>query len=114
MKIEKTGFGWIIIDGKKYNYDILILANGEILNRYENFSGDNHEFSIEEAQKLLNPKPEVIIIGTGQSGILKVKEETIQFLKEQKVKLIALPTPKAIEVFHKLKDIKACLFHLTC
>ncbi|MEO0113356.1 MAG: MTH938/NDUFAF3 family protein, partial [candidate division WOR-3 bacterium] len=80
MKIEKTGFGWIIIDGKKYDHDILILTNGKILNRYENFTGNNHEFSIEEARKLLNPKPEVIIVGTGQSGILKVKEETIEFL----------------------------------
>lgn len=114
MKIEKTGFGWIIVDGKRYEQDILILADGKILNRYEDFTGNNHEFSIEEAQKLLNPKPEVIIIGTGQSGILKVKEKTIQFLKEQKVKLVALPTPKAIEVFNKLKEIKAALFHLTC
>ncbi len=114
MKIEKVGFGWIIIDGKKYEQDVLILATGEILNRYENFSGNNHEFSIEEAKKLLNPKPEVIIIGTGQSGFLKVKEETIEFLKSIKVRLIALPTPKAIEIFNKLKEIKAAIFHLTC
>lgn len=114
MKIEKTGFGWIVVDGKRYDYDILILADGKILNRYEDFQGNNHEFSIEEAKKLLNPKPEVIIVGTGQGGVLKVKEETIQFLKKEKVKLIALPTPKAIEIFNKLKELKACLFHLTC
>lgn len=114
MKIEKVGFGWIIIDGKKYEQDVLILANGKILNRYENFSGNNHEFSIEEAKKLLNPQPQVIVVGTGQGGILKVKEETIEFLKSTKTKLIAMPTPKAIEIFNKLKEIKAGLFHLTC
>uniref|UniRef100_A0A7V4E2J1 Uncharacterized protein n=1 Tax=candidate division WOR-3 bacterium TaxID=2052148 RepID=A0A7V4E2J1_UNCW3 len=114
MKIEKTGFGWIVIDGKRYETDVLILADNTILNRYENFTGNNHEFSIEEAKKLLNPKPEVIVVGTGQGGILKVKEETIDFLKKEKVKLIALPTPKAIEIFNKLKEKKAALFHLTC
>lgn len=114
MKIEKTGFGWIIIDGKRYEQDVLILANGEILNRYENFTGNNHEFSIQEAKKLLNPKPEVIVVGTGQGGVLKVKEETIEFLKKEKIKLIALPTPKAIEIFNKLKETKSALFHLTC
>lgn len=114
MKIEKTGFGWIIVDGKRYETDILISADGKILNRYENFRGNNHEFSIEEAKRLLYPKPEVLIVGTGQGGVLKVKEETIDFLKKEKVRLIALPTPKATEIFNKLKEKKSALFHLTC
>ncbi len=114
MTIEKTGFGWIVIDGREYNSDVIILANGEIKNRYEDFSGSSHSLSLAEADKLLSDLPTVIIIGTGQGGVLKIPTETRDYIEKKNVEIIALPTPLAIKTFNQEKRKKSALFHLTC
>ncbi|MEO0102582.1 MAG: MTH938/NDUFAF3 family protein [candidate division WOR-3 bacterium] len=114
MKIEKTGFGWIIIDRVKYTSDVIITVNGEIKNRYEDFSGSSHFLSRAEAEKLLAENPEIVIIGTGQSGCLSLPPETEDYLREKRVDFISSPTPEAIEVFNREKRKKSALFHLTC
>lgn len=114
MKIEKTGFGWIIIDGKKYTSDTIITANGEIKNRYEDLSVSSHSLSRSEAEKLLAGNPEIVIIGTGQNGCLSLPPETKDYLREKKVDFISCLTPEAIKVFNQEERKKAALFHLTC
>ncbi|MEO0084054.1 MAG: MTH938/NDUFAF3 family protein [candidate division WOR-3 bacterium] len=123
MKIDGTGFGWIKINGIKYDTDVIIFANGEIENRYRNFRGDNHLVSQWEVEKIIThktvanehiEKPEILIVGTGQAGIVRVTDEAKSFLAKQGIKLIAEITPTAIEIFNKTKDKKAALFHVTC
>ncbi len=112
--IEGTGFGWIVIDGKRYNSDVLILATGEIKDRYENFSGSSHSLSKIEVDILLTGSPEVIIVGTGQAGCLVIPKEIKDYIKKKDVSCLQFPTPEAIKVFNQEKRKKSALFHLTC
>ncbi|MEO0098233.1 MAG: MTH938/NDUFAF3 family protein [candidate division WOR-3 bacterium] len=114
MRIERTGFGWIIVDGVKYTSDIIITTNGEIRNRYEDFSGSSHSLSEKELEKLLIGNPEVVIIGTGQNGCLSLSPEIKDYLKKKDVEFISLLTPEAIRAFNQEKRKKSALFHLTC
>jgi hypothetical protein len=114
MRIEKTGFGWIIIDGKRYDSDVIITTEGKIKDRYQDFSGSSHSVNREEAEKLLAGNPEVIIFGTGQSGILSLPQETKDYIRAKGVEFICQPTPIALRTFNQEKRRKSALFHLTC
>lgn len=115
MLINGTGFGWIEIDNHKYKTDIIIYPAGAIENRYKDFQGDNHLISKWEIEKVIKcEKPEVIIVGTGQAGIVSVLEETRKFLAEQNIKLITEPTPQAIQIFNRTQGKKCAIFHVTC
>jgi len=115
MLINGTGFGWIEIDGKKYNTDIVIYTDGKVENRYKDFKGDNHLISKWEVEKIIKgEKSEALVIGTGQAGIVLVLDETKKFLVEQNIKLITEPTPQAIQTFNCTNSKKCALFHITC
>ncbi len=114
MKIDETGFGWISVDNVRYNHDIIIFPNSKIQNRYEDFKGDSHILSKEEAENVIESSVEVIVVGTGQSGILSIPVETKQFLLKRGIKLIAEPTPNAIITFNNMTSKKCAIFHTTC
>lgn len=110
--IESTSFGSIVVDGKVYSYDIIILPNGEIKRRP--LPKGTHVVCLEELEEIIKEKPKVIIIGTGQFGIAKVEEKVKEKAKAEGIKLIVERTPKAIISFNEIREKKAGLFHLTC
>ena len=111
MNIDSTGFGRIVIDGKKCN-DVLIV-NNEILER--DWGSGSHRISTGEAEKLLVDSPDVIIVGTGQAGVLKVDNNIIEKLRKN-AELLILKTPEIVKRFNELsKDKKVnALIHTTC
>ncbi|MCS7257887.1 MAG: MTH938/NDUFAF3 family protein [candidate division WOR-3 bacterium] len=118
MRITKTEFGWIEVDGIRYETDIIIYPDGRIENRYKNFSGNNHLIEKWEVTKVLSTdsktKPEVFVVGTGQMGIVKISDEVKIYLKAQGIKLIAEPTPQALVSFNNAQGVKCGIFHVTC
>ena len=112
--IDDTGFGWISVDNTRYNHDIIIFTDGKIRNRYQDFKGDSHTLSREEAEKVIGKGAETLVVGTGQSGVLSIPEETKQFLSKLKIKLIAEQIPKAIKTYNTITGKKCALFHTTC
>lgn len=114
MRIEKTGFGWIVIDNKKYTHDVVIDVEGKIKNRYEGFHGTSHNLDTEEANKLLKGGPEIVFVGTGQYGVLKASKEALNLFKEKNVRLIIKLTPHILEDFNNCKQKKSALLHVTC
>jgi hypothetical protein len=63
----------------------------------------------------LEGNPAVVIIGNGQSGVLRVDSETKKAI-EAKARLLVLRTPEAIEKFNELSKEKRvnALVHTTC
>lgn len=62
-------------------------------------------------------KPEVLVVGTGYYGLVKVSAEVENALKSQGIEFVAQPTEKACQTFNQLlKSNKrvAGAFHLTC
>jgi hypothetical protein len=117
-KIDKTKFGSITVDGKEYKKDILVRLNGKVEKRQKKLSkeiyGTSHILSEAEAQYVYEDGAEKLVIGSGQSGMLKLSEEAVAFFKEKQCKVKLFPTPEAIERWNKSKTPAIGLFHITC
>ena len=118
IQFESTSFGKVVIDGKTYG-DVLI-ANNEVVPRNRGLLrkvfGTSHKINEEEVERLLEGDVEVIIIGTGQSGVLSVDSRIREKINSADVELIEAKTPEAIKLFNSLTGEKKvnALIHTTC
>jgi len=113
MRIDDYSFGRIVIDGRTYTSDVIVFPDRVISNWWRK---EGHELSIEDIDEVITETPEVLVVGTGSSGLMRVLPETESRLKGEKIKLIATPTDEACTIFNDLMPARravACL-HLTC
>ena len=111
--IESYGFGRMIIGGKTYTSD-LIVSQDRIVPDWWRKSG--HQLCLEDIQEILRLKPEILIVGTGALGVLKVQPNVSQHLRDLGIELIVKNTKKAVQIFNSLISRKNVVgaFHLTC
>lgn len=114
MIIDKCSFGTIVINGKIYNDDLIILPGGDILKPWWRKQG--HGLTMDDLQALLDAAPEVIIAGTGVSGGVKPDKNLESDLEKLAIEFIAAPNEKAIKIFNELIGSRrvGAGFHLTC
>ena len=111
--IESYNFGKIIINSKEYNSDIIIYKNS-IDDKW--WRRESHNLCIEDIKKILDNKPEALIIGTGYYGLMKVPLELIKYIESNNINVIIKKTKDACDEYNTLhlkKNIVAA-FHLTC
>ena len=114
LRIESCSFGSIVIDGKTYSDDLIVLPGGGILKPWRRQRG--HQLNINDLTTLLDSAPEIIVAGTGFNGRVKPDETLAKDLSRLAIELIAAPNEEAIRRLNGLKPEKrvgAC-FHLTC
>jgi len=99
--IDSTKFGEITIEGKTHYSDVFVYWDGEV---EETRTFTRHLFSKEELNILLKKNPEVVIVGTGDSGFLKVSDDARAIAKEKDIELIELITSEAIRKFNELVE----------
>lgn len=119
--IDEYRFGSIIIDGKAYDYDVEVRWTGEVLSWQRE---ESHLINIESVKRAVEQKPEVIIVGTGESGAAEVAEDAQSFIKEKGIELVIDKTGEATKTFNIIKEESEeeegeqkkviGLFHLTC
>jgi len=113
--LRKVSFGSIRIDGTTYEHDVVI-DRGEVRKRKKKPSKKFRDafghtpLSVEEE---IPWKCRQLVIGTG-TGALPVMEEVKQEAKRRKIKLVVLPTAKAIEALKKNPDQTNAILHVTC
>jgi len=117
--IDSAKFGSITIDKQKYS-QVLIIGNSVIERNYdklEKLFGTSHKIGDWEAEKLAKNNPEVIIIGTGQSGVMDPQKNIVERFKNQEIEVIIQPTPKAVKTYNQEvgqgRKVNA-LIHTTC
>jgi len=117
--INSTEFGSITIDNIKYS-QVLILENRVIerdYNKLKELFGTSHKIGDWEFNELIGGKPEVILIGTGEQGMLVVEDKVIHAIRDMGVEFIIEKTPIAINIYNERvrsgKKINA-LIHTTC
>ncbi|GAH42200.1 unnamed protein product, partial [marine sediment metagenome] len=100
-------------DGKNYRSDVIIFPD-KINSRWWRRSG--HLLSEEDIGEILKYKPEMLIIGTGASGLVKVDQKVEDKLNSLGIGFIIKKTAEAVDAYNKLekKDRVVCAFHLTC
>lgn len=111
--IDSYQFGEIVINGKKYSSDVIIFPDKVIDNWWRKAS---HELCPEDIAEISKERPEVLIVGCGAYGMMKVLPELEKMAKNQRIELIVETTDKACDTYNRLchsKRLVAAL-HLTC
>ncbi|NCQ02823.1 hypothetical protein AUJ30_00425 [Candidatus Wolfebacteria bacterium CG1_02_39_135] len=117
--INSTKFGEIMIDGKKYQ-QVLIVGDSvseRDSQRLEKLFNTTHKIAEWEIDSLFQKNPEIILIGTGQDGMLEVSKDLLEKVKKANIELITDFTPKIVEIYNEKnkagKQVNA-LIHTTC
>lgn len=109
--IKEYRFGRIIIEHKTYHEDVILLDKIVIPNWWRK---KGHSLTKEDLNQVLDYKPELLIIGTGNSGLMNIPPD---LTKDLNFSVISLPTPEAVKKYNQeIKKNKkiAGAFHLTC
>ncbi len=112
VKINGTKFGEITINGKPYDSDMTVFWDGKLSYRTK-----EHTFEVGELLTVMRPGPEIIVIGTGDEGVLRIAPEVNQIAEQKGIKIYAEKTLKATELFNAFSDQGkkvAGVFHVTC
>lgn len=109
--IEDYSFGRIVIDGKTYTSDVIIFPDRVMDNWWRK---EGHNLNIEDLVEVIEFGPKTLVVGTGSSGIMRVKDETREFLKSKGIEIIIKKTKEACDILNSLGDDAAGAFHLTC
>lgn len=115
MRVESFSFGRITIDGKKYTSDIIVSKDGMINSSW--WRKEGHNVHPEDIGEILDASPEVVIFGTGASGLMKVSSAVKEQLQQKGIDVDQMLTSKAKDRFNELvnegrKVVLAA--HLTC
>jgi hypothetical protein len=97
--ITDFSFGRIVANGQTCNNDIKIIQ-GILVPDWWRKSG--HTVEIGDVQDALEKDPEILVIGKGQPGYMKISDALREHLANRNVTLIEEPTAKAIETFNRL------------
>ena len=114
LLIESYKFGEMIIAGQVYTRDLIILSS-VIKDNWWRIKG--HELAVADIRDVIDKEqPEILIVGTGKSGMMKVLSETKTYLDTSGIALIAEKTDKACDIFNQYRLSKKVVgaFHLTC
>jgi len=111
--IDKYQFGKIIVNGTTYQNDIIIFPE-YVQDQWWRKKG--HNLQISDLDSVINFKPEVLFIGTGMVGLMRVDDFVIKKLKEKGIKKILVEkTNHACEVYNKEDSRKkVAALHITC
>ena len=111
MKVDSYSFGEIVIDGKRYTSDVIVFKY-----RVKSWwRKEGHRLQVEDIKNVLEEKPDILIVGTGAYGVMKIDDEVREKLREERIKLIEENSKQACEEFNKIKDENVVLaIHLTC
>lgn len=111
--IESYKFGQMTIDKKIFHSDLIIFKD-QIDDKWWRIEG--HNLHLDDIRKAIDEKPEIIVIGTGFYGLMKVSSEIKDYLESLGIKLIVKNTKDACDDYNNLHQNKKVIaaFHLTC
>ncbi len=111
--IDSYQFGLIVVSGKKYTSDVIIFPD-RIKDNWWRKTG--HQLCLKDIAEVITENPEVLVVGTGASGLMKVLPEVERGVETQGIKLIVEATAQACHTYnhicHSQRAIAA--LHLTC
>ncbi len=112
--IDSYSFGRIVIDERRYTVDVIVFPDRVLDNWWRK---EGHRLHINDLKEVLEAKPDVLIVGTGYYGLVKVPPETRKHIETQGIRLVIQSTTEACKTYNRLDKpgmtIVAAL-HLTC
>lgn len=112
-KVDSYRFGQMVVDGEEHTNDLILLPNRIVSDWWRQ---EGHSLSIEDLDDVFDAGPDVLVVGTGAYGAMKVPPETRRALKEAEIDLEIAKTGDAWERYNELQTRRnaAGAFHLTC
>ncbi|MFP4562866.1 MAG: Mth938-like domain-containing protein [Spirochaetia bacterium] len=112
-RIEAYQFGSITVDGQKYRED-LILFPGGVQSSWWRKKG--HSLASEDLKTVFEAEPELLIIGTGNIGRMKIPDPVKEEIEGRNIELFTAPTGEAVEKYNAEREKRKVVgaFHLTC
>jgi len=111
--IDAYDFGRITINGKHYTTDLIVFPEKI---KADWWRKEGHCLQIADLREVLEAKPEVLVVGTGYSGMMKVPPETRKCIESEGIELVVQKTVEACKTFNRLAESRAVVaaLHLTC
>ncbi len=111
--VESYRFGHIVVDGEAYTNDLILLPDRVVPNWWRE---QGHRLSPKDLEAVFAAEPEVLVVGTGAHGVMKVPGKTKQATREAGIELRIAQTGSAWQLYNDLQGKKktAGAFHLTC
>ena len=102
------------VKGTAYRKDLKIIR-GKVIGNWWRQQG--HRLATDDIDDILSARPQILVIGTGYAGNMRVPKGVRQTLENKQIKVIAQTTADATTTFNRLvaegQDV-AGAFHLTC
>jgi len=118
VKVESLSFGSIIVGGKKYRRDLVLLPDGTVKQRKGGFwIFGSHNLKMKEIEELSRTGAEEIVIGTGTNPRARLSNEARSYATQAQLQLHTLPSYQAVTKFNHLIDLGkrvAAIIHITC
>ena len=117
MKAELTDFGVLLVDGQRFDHDVVI-SRGRVTKRDKKPSkryGDRFGHTPLSDREAIPWSGDRLVIGTGFSGRLPVMDEVLQEAERRGIEVVAMPTREACRLLEDTRsdDVNAIL-HVTC
>ena len=111
--IDSYSFGRMEVDNQTYTSDLIIFSD-RIQSSWWRKTG--HRLCLEDLDDVFSEDLEVLVIGTGFSGLMKVEDDVKHKARVTGVELIIDKTEKAAQRFNDICVSKQTIgaFHLTC
>jgi uncharacterized protein YprB with RNaseH-like and TPR domain len=111
--IESYSFGKITVDGTVHTSDVIILPGGV---RPRWWRKEGHNLRKEDLLDVIEAQPTVLVIGTGNVGMMQVPQETLDYLAAQGIRVEVEPTAAACQRYNELakSEQAAAALHITC
>jgi hypothetical protein len=111
--IESYSFGTITVDGKTHTSDLIILP-GRVRTGW--WRKEGHRLDKEDLEEVIQAKPSILVVGTGNVGLMKVPQETLDYLAQHNIRVVVQPTAAACLRYNELAENEqvAAALHLTC
>ena len=111
--IDSYQFGEIVINGRQYSSDVIIFPD-RVKDNWWRKTG--HQLCLDDIAEVITENPEVLIVGTGESGLMRVLLEVEQEVSARGINLILQATDGACYTYNQLchsQRVVAAL-HITC
>jgi len=114
MHIDEYAFGRMVVDGKTYRKDLLLLPEGV---REGWWREEGHSLSEADLADVFDAKPDVLVIGTGAQGVMGVPPAVRRAIEQAGIRTIIERTGEAVGRYNAFAAAGARVagaFHLTC
>jgi len=111
--IESHGFGYIVIDGRRYTSDVIVYPD-RVESHWIRRRG--HRLAPEDLDLSFEVDARTLVVGTGNAGLMRVPSETLDYLQSAGLEVIVQRTGQACETYNRLAEqgpVIAAL-HLSC